>query len=164
MDDINGSAASSTITTGYASATNGQQSSATSAMHATDASTTNTASQSVVNPSYPTSYADPYWTGSKRKREASSVGSPGNFPRLVKMVEKRKPHSNIQPYCQKMQVLNNYQIMPIPTVPTICIEENEYDPAAATQGGSKRRAVHKRSPDTMTQLGSNCICEWFSDY
>lgn len=73
------------------------------------------------------------------------------------MVEKRKPDQNVQPYCQQMQVLNNWQIMPIPTVPTICIEEDEFGAAATANSGNKI----KRG-DTVQQLGSNCVCEWFS--
>jgi hypothetical protein len=110
---------------------------------------------------YPTEPTDEaYWTGgSKVKRQAPSVGSP-NFPKLAKMVEKRKPEDNVQPYCQQMQVLNNWQILPIPDVPTICIEESDYKSAAAT--GDSRRTRSKRNGDTVQQLGSNCICEWFS--
>jgi hypothetical protein len=163
INDWDSWAATSTITTGYSTATS-SQSSATSASHAPDAATTNPASKGSPPPSYPTTYNDPYWNGSKRKRQTTQIGSPDIFPKLVKMVEKRKPHSNVQPYCQQMQVLNNWQIMPIPTVPTICVEEDEYNPAAATSGGSKRMARRRRSPDTVSQLSSNCICEWFSDY
>lgn len=75
------------------------------------------------------------------------------------MVEKRKPDSNIPPYCQQMQVLNNWQIMPIPNVPTIAIEESEYNPTGTP--GANKMAIRKRS-DTVQELSSNCICEWFS--
>jgi hypothetical protein len=107
-------------------------------------------------PTEPTNEA--YWTGTSKSKRESSLGSP-DFPKLAKMVEKRKPDNNVQPYCQQMQVLNNWQIMAIPDVPTICIEESDYSQAAAT-GGSRR--MHKRDTDTVQQLSSNCICEWFS--
>ena len=100
-----------------------------------------------------------YWTGTgKKSRRDANVSSP-SFPKLAKMVEKRKPNDNVQPYCQQMQVLNDWQIMPIPDVPTVSIEESDYSQAAAT--GDSRRAV-KRNTDTVQQLSSNCLCEWFS--
>ena len=109
-------------------------------------------------PSEPTD--DEYWPGTKLKRDPTNmIGSP-SFPKLIKMVEKRKPDNNVQPYCQQMQVLNNWQIVPIPTIPTICIEENEYMPTSPS--GGSRMAIRKRSSDTVQQLGSNCVCEWFS--
>ncbi|KIW23830.1 uncharacterized protein PV07_11999 [Cladophialophora immunda] len=119
--------------------------------------TTTPASATTPYPSEPTD-DDDYWPGTKVKRQAT-VGSP-DFPKLVKMVEKRKPDNNVQPYCQQMQVLNNWQIMPIPNVPTICIEESDY--SAPTSGPSKRMVMPRRSPNSVEQLGSNCICEWFS--
>lgn len=102
---------------------------------------------------------NPYtWPAPKVKRSSPySDGNPsGAFPKLVKMVEKRKPHSNIQPYCQQMQVLNNWQIMPLPDVPIIQIEEAEY----AQPTGSRNRRIMKK--DSTQELESNCICEWFS--
>jgi len=155
-------AATSTITSGYSSATS--QSPSTYPTNAAGAPTSSPGSKNGPPVSSPTPYNDPYWNGSKRKRQTTQIGAPGIFPKLVKMVEKRKPDSNVQPYCQQMQVLNNWQIMPIPTVPTICVTEDEYNPAAATDGGTKRMARLKRSPDTVAQLSSNCICEWFSDF
>ncbi|KIX99869.1 uncharacterized protein Z520_04505 [Fonsecaea multimorphosa CBS 102226] len=116
-----------------------------------------------TNPSTTTPYpSDPtdadYWAGTKVKRQATG-GSP-DYPKLVKMVEKRKPDNNVQPYCQQMQVLNNWQIMPIPNVPTICIDESDY--GTPTPGPSKKRMIRRGPPNTVEQLGSNCICEWFS--
>jgi len=74
------------------------------------------------------------------------------------MVEKRKPDDNVPPYCQQMQVLNDWQIVPIPNVPTVAIAESEY---SATATSARRRMV-KRGPDAAQEMGSNCICEWFS--
>ncbi|EXJ67821.1 uncharacterized protein A1O5_09167 [Cladophialophora psammophila CBS 110553] len=123
--------------------------------HGTGPTTTNP-STTTPYPSEPTD--EDYWPDTKLKRQAT-VGSP-DFPKLVKMVEKRKPDNNVQPYCQQMQVLNNWQIMPIPDVPTICIKESDY--GAPTSATSRRRVMPRRSPNTVEQLGSNCICEWFS--
>jgi len=117
-------------------------------------SSKNYPSQTTSAPSEKTS--DGYWDGSKVRRRGSDSSS--NFPKLVKMVQKRKPGSNVPPYCQQMQVLNNWQIMPIPTVPTVTIDESEYAPQSTSPS---RRAVRPRS-DMTEQLGSNCICEWFS--
>ncbi|KEF60369.1 uncharacterized protein A1O9_01929 [Exophiala aquamarina CBS 119918] len=155
-------AATSTITSGYPTSTG--QTSSIYPTNAPGAPTTNIESKGSPPQSSPTPYNDPYWNGAKNKRQTTQIGAPGIFPKLVKMVEKRKPHSNIQPYCQQMQVLNNWQIMPIPTVPTICVTEDEYSPPAATDAGNKHMSRRKRSPDTVSQLASNCICEWFSDY
>jgi hypothetical protein len=105
------------------------------------------------------------WPGGKMKAKRSSPytdpDSPSEFPKLVKMVEKRKPHGNIEPYCQQMQVLNNWQIMPIPDVPTICIDETEF---AKPTGSNRlvRRKTKLQKKDSTQELESNCICEWFS--
>ena len=165
----NTSTATATITSGSSLITEYSSSTATSPtspMHATSATSMDPAittpppsappsAPQSAPPSTPTDNG--YWSAPKLKRQATNAGS-SDFPKLAKMVEKRKPHNNIQPYCQQMQVLNNWQIVAIPDVPTICIEESEYNPAAST-GGNKIR----RGPDTVQQLGSNCICEWFSD-
>jgi hypothetical protein len=96
--------------------------------------------------------------------------APG-MPNLVKMVEKRKPHSNIQPYCQQMTVLPNWNIIPKEGVETICIEEKQY---AEETGSIEKRWVDKKSHvvrgeggivrrlDFTEQLESLCICEWMS--
>lgn len=162
---------------------NGTSSSSTTASITSVASTTSKVSPhgtSAASPTHPTQatssvpvpttphLSEPtgpgaYWPSSKAenaRRQASTTIGPTDFPKMVKMVEKRKPGDNVQPYCQQMQVLNNWQIVPIPTVSTIDIEESEYSAAAATAGS--KRFMNKRSMDTVQQLGSNCICEWFS--
>jgi len=117
--------------------------------------TSNVPSMTTSFPAEPTIAAP--WPGSTYAKRQASVGST-NFPKKVKMVEKRKPADNVSPYCQQMQVLNNWQIMPIPDVPIIEIAETDYSQDAAT-GNS--RMMRKRG-DTVQELGSNCICEWFS--
>ncbi|EXJ57418.1 hypothetical protein A1O7_07766 [Cladophialophora yegresii CBS 114405] len=159
MDDTNEidnvtstiTSASSTYTTahGYGMSTSGPK-------YGSEATSQNP-SLTTPYPSEPTDEA--YWTGGSKVERQASVGSP-NFPKLAKMVEKRKPEDNVEPYCQQMQVLNNWQIMPIPDVPTICIEESDYNSAAAT--GGSRMTRRKRNGNTVQQLASNCICEWFS--
>ncbi|OAL36314.1 hypothetical protein AYO20_04472 [Fonsecaea nubica] len=147
----------STITSGSSTPTSTGTSMTHTAPGYGSGPTTANPSATTPYPSEPTD--DDYWPGTKLKRQAT-VGSP-DFPKLVKMVEKRKPDNNVQPYCQQMQVLNNWQIMPIPNVPTVCIEESDY--GTPTSGAdSRRRMMSKRSYNTVDQLGSNCICEWFS--
>lgn len=85
------------------------------------------------------------------------------------MVEKRKPADqsaiHIQPYCQMMQVLDNWDIVPIPTVEKLCIEEIQYPTSTAT-GVSKKHYERKREQeqgnDVVSDLESYCICEWTS--
>lgn len=115
------------------------------------------------------------WAGpkSRRKRDKNSdpfSGSPNQpqFPKLIKMVEKRKPHDNIEPYCQQMQVLDNWQIVPIPGVDVVEIDEEEYEDFAEgtskmkrTIPGSNGRSLAKRGEDEIiADLESLCICEW----
>ncbi|ETI25532.1 hypothetical protein G647_02305 [Cladophialophora carrionii CBS 160.54] len=160
MDDTNEiDNASSTITSASSTHTTAHSyaMSSTSGPKYGSEATSQNPSLTTPYPSEPTEEA--YWTGGSKVRRQASVGSP-NFPKLAKMVEKRKPEDNVEPYCQQMQVLNNWQIMPIPDVPTICIEESDYNSAAATGGGRLTR--RKRNGNTVQQLGSNCICEWFS--
>ncbi|KAK6379212.1 hypothetical protein LTS17_006130 [Exophiala oligosperma] len=115
---------------------------------------TGPASQTGSAPAQTTS--DGYWDGMRRRLRRR--GASTDFPKLVKMVQKRKPDNNIQPYCQQMQVLNNWQIMPIPTIATIAIEESEFAPSST----SPARWAIRRGTDSTQQLNSNCICEWFS--
>lgn len=137
----------------------------TPAMSTAAASTTQAWTQA-----YPTSFSFPStWSPSStyNGQRGGLAASTPEYPLLVKMVEKRKPHSNIQPYCQQMQVLNDWQVMPIPDIPTILVEESEFAPAAATSAASNKmkravnQALHKRA-DTTMELESYCICEWYS--
>jgi len=61
-----------------------------------------------------------------------------------------------------MQVLNDWQIVPIPTVSTVAIEESEYTTTAVATAGNSKRAAVEGTPDTVEELGSNCVCEWYS--
>jgi len=81
------------------------------------------------------------------------------------MVEKRKPldpnEVHVEPYCQKMQVLDNWEIVPIPTVETLCIEEIQYQSAAST-GTTNKKARSDDLRDVVLDLESYCVCEWTS--
>ncbi|KAJ9610589.1 hypothetical protein H2200_005366 [Cladophialophora chaetospira] len=159
MDDTSQTNATSTITSASSAATTAPPYGLSMPVgpHFGSHSTSHNPSVTESNSVEPTSAA--HWTGGSRAKRQANVGSPP-FPKLAKMVEKRKPDDNVQPYCQQMQVLNNWQILPIPDIPTICVEESDYSAAAAT-GGSKT-AIRRRDGDTVQQMASNCICEWFS--
>ena len=87
------------------------------------------------------------------------------------MVEKRKPKDPsepdyVLPYCQKMQVLDDWSIVPIMTVPTISIEEKQYATSTASstsEGSNNKRLLRSRDErDVVSDLESYCICEWTS--
>ena len=115
------------------------------------------------------------WAGPKSRRKRDKNGDPFSgspsqpqFPKLIKMVEKRKPHDNIGPYCQQMQVLDNWQIVPIPGVDIVEIDEQQYQDFAEGTSKTKRavpgangRSLAKRGEDEIiADLESLCICEW----
>jgi hypothetical protein len=164
-----GSAASTTSSTAASMTTTGPaygpnnswaaQSSSYMPAAATAAATS--AVDSDTDEAMPTSAPTP-WDGPK-PRSFPDVGDGTRFPKMVKMVEKRKPHSNVQPYCQQMEVKPNWQILPIPDVPTVCIEETEYSIPEPT-GDSKRwlNRYRSRGDDYTEKLESMCICEWMS--
>lgn len=118
------------------------------------------------NPIYNGAAANPTPTSQFNKRSyESSASNISNYPKLIKMVEKRKPldadEVHVQPYCQKMQVLDDWEIVPIPTVDTICIEEIQYPTSASTRT-SNMKAKRDDLRDVMSDLESYCICEWTS--
>lgn len=98
----------------------------------------------------------------KRSYETSAADMK-DYPKLIKMVEKRKPMDNttdyVQPYCQQMQVLDDWSIEPIWTVPQICIDEVLYP---STIGVDTKRVMGRDSRDVVADLESYCICEWTS--
>ncbi|RMZ92079.1 hypothetical protein DV736_g664, partial [Chaetothyriales sp. CBS 134916] len=94
----------------------------------------------------------------KRSSPYTDSNSQNYFPKLIKMVEKRKPVGNVTPYCQQMQVLNDWQIMPIASVQTIAIEETDF----AKPTGSRRRWTLGQRSDPKQELESNCVCEYFN--
>lgn len=116
------------------------------------------------------------WYGPKGRRkrgDPSSSGVPASgthpiFPNMIKMVEKRKPHENIDPYCQQMQVLDNWMVVPIPGVDIVEIDEAEFEDyrqgtskARRSLAGSRGQSLVKRDEeDIISDLESLCICEW----
>lgn len=101
----------------------------------------------------------------------TSAPNVSNYPKLIKMVEKRKPvdpavSGYVQPYCQKMQILWDWNIVPIETVPIIPIQEVQYTVAPTTSTSSPnpihRMMRHRSKRDAVTDLESFCICQWTS--
>lgn len=108
-------------------------------------------------------------TGPTKRSYDTSAASVSNYPKLIKMVEKRKPINPhvtdyVQPYCQKMQILWDWNIVPIETVPTICIEEVQYTlPTSSATSTAHNKMLRKRGErDAVSDLESYCICEWTS--
>lgn len=100
---------------------------------------------------------------SKRSFDTSQANI-SNYPKLIKMVEKRKPYSpdtvDVEPYCQKMQVLNNMMIVPIASAEKITIDEVSYA-TSAVPGLTPDIPPNER--EIVEDLESYCICEWTSD-
>lgn len=118
--------------------------------------------------------------GVRQKRQAPA--SLQTYPKLVKIEERRNPHSDMQPYCQQMQILNTNQPGPLrdpvtqqliqiqlsETEPMVQHQINQYqgpsggpptNAASPTGYSGRRRAVDKRGP---TGAGPLCQCEWMS--
>lgn len=93
-----------------------------------------------------------------------------DYPKLIRMVEKRKQNNTVRPYCQKMQVLDNYQIVPIAGAAKVVINEIPWTPNSPTTSRwdtnnkrdlSRVLSLHKRD-NLISELESNCICDWRS--
>lgn len=105
-------------------------------------------------------------TASKKKRSyETKAPNMQDYPKLVKMVEKRKPMDNstdyVQPYCQMMQVLDDWSIVPIYSQLPIVIDEVQY-PASTPAPGMKRSIFPDPDRNVVADLESYCICEWTS--
>lgn len=121
-----------------------------------------------------TSLAAPTSAGHKRQQPSPATL---HYPKVVKLEERRLYRSAVQPYCQQMQILNNYQPGPLADPSNgqlIQIQLTESEPlpqnrmmrsgvdgvpsAQGTALSSMRRSVKRQSP----QRPSNCMCEWQS--
>lgn len=79
------------------------------------------------------------------------------YPRVVKIEEKREPNGNIQPYCEQMQILNNWEIVPRDAISRIPVREvgsEETSPFVSRRLGRRGDDFH---------LHQTCACEWISD-
>ena len=114
-----------------------------------------------------------------RKRQASS--SPLQYPKMVKIEERRMQDNCVQPYCQQMQILNTGQPGPLQNPITgdfIIVNLTESEPplqhqeqeipggegvpsnpwdSVSTTGGQARRRSHNKR-----QSLNSCQCEWTS--
>ena len=77
-----------------------------------------------------------------------------DFPRWVKVEEKRRPSNNVQPYCQQMIVNSDLSISVNANQDIIPVREIE-PPGPGSQ--KRTPGAADGSPST---LGSNCVCEW----
>ncbi|KAK8195092.1 uncharacterized protein BKA78DRAFT_100073 [Phyllosticta capitalensis] len=93
---------------------------------------------------------------------AVATSDPDNltcYPRLVK-IEERRMVTNTAPYCQKMQLLDDGQLViwrdSNGDMVTIELSENEDNEGHSSGGGSgSRRSLIKRNND-----GTSCHCQW----
>lgn len=134
---------------------------------ATTAPTATATTFLAYNPTY-TGMSSPT-TNYKDKKRSYETSAPNvsNYPKLIKMVEKRQPASPVgvpyvQPYCQKMQVLDDWSIEPIMTVPTIAIDEVLYTTSTSIVSPSQNSNSQSGVRDVVADLESYCICEWTS--
>lgn len=99
---------------------------------------------------------------SKAKRDRYGSAILPLYPKLVKMIEKRRPEDNTQPYCQRMQVLADWQVVPNEDNQMVFINESDYSTSPATAGSRKRGLANLQVRETTNELKSNCVCEWMS--
>ncbi|KAF7511711.1 hypothetical protein GJ744_003874 [Endocarpon pusillum] len=76
------------------------------------------------------------------------------YPLLMKVEEKRKPRGNVPPYCQQMQILDNGDIVPAPSVAQISVQEIE------DMDDYNRNRFRRRGD--AEDLSRGCACEWIS--
>lgn len=76
---------------------------------------------------------------------------------MVKVKEKRKPGGNIAPYCEQMQILDDWRIVPAVGVANITVPEAGSEDTSLLSG--KRLARRQDDID----LSQTCACEWISD-
>ena len=139
------------------------------------------ASENTTSPSAAAT-SEAYYQGSyqpPRKRQASS--SPLQYPKMVKIEERRSQFNCVKPYCQQMQILNTGQPGPLHNPITgdliiVNLDESEppfqhqeqeipggeggpsgpWDSTLTTGGQARRRSHNKR------QSPNSCQCEWTS--
>lgn len=98
-------------------------------------------------------YLDQNYTDAGETATAGGFPASGTrppYPKAIKLGEKRKPSGNVQPYCQQMQVLDNWSIVPRSDIGRVLLKETDYETA-----GSR---LTKR--DLRDDLRSNCVCQW----
>lgn len=105
----------------------------------------------------------------KRDPQQSATGPnfrfPFPYPRIVKIEERRLP-GGPQPYCQKMQLLDNGQMAPASDNVIVWLQESDPSmpefygappgPPPSPSGGSKARSVRDKRSDPSDA----CHCQW----
>ena len=111
-------------------------------------------------PAYQTSFPTTASGSWNHKRQNAS---PENYPKVVKLEEKRTPKGVIpQPYCQKMQIMNDWTASPLPGPfgKPIIRQLNE----TFESGSLKRRRSWLKIFGTIgkrgTSASSGCQCQW----
>ena len=110
-------------------------------------------------------------SGSWPKRDILPPTNLAPFPKVVKIEERRNYQNPVQPYCQRMQILNNGSPGPLPNQATgqpitFNLTENEPQQQPETYGPPRRRRTwHFRREDAVkkrTAVPSSCECQWLS--
>lgn len=107
------------------------------------------------------------------KRQAPTNSSP--YPRSVKIEERRTPHNTVAPYCQQMQILDDFRINPVTdsngNMIQIPLNEQESWTQKLMQSGGSSSAGYSGPPgppsykDRLRKrqgggLASDCECIW----
>ena len=108
----------------------------------------------------------------KSKRGLLPASDSSNvFPKIMKLEERRNFGNPTQPYCQKMQVLDDGTVGQAtdPTGKTIIVTLKENEPVTQDRvetGSSRRKRGSKNNHgDAISErssLDSSCFCEWFN--
>ena len=120
---------------------------------------------------YRPGYSPPTPTSGYAKRGVSQPTSyPSPYPKIIKIEERRFFQNSVNPYCQRMQVLDDGLLGQVPnaTGGAIIVQLTEEEPAIAYTGsssGSRRRRSWSQGSDAgeKTRRDNNaCRCEWLS--
>lgn len=120
---------------------------------------------------YRPGYSSPTPTSGYAKRGASQPTSyPSPYPKIVKIEERRLFQNPVNPYCQRMQVLDNGLLGQVSnaTGGPIIVQLTEEEPAIAYTGSSggsgRRRSLFKDRDAGEKRRRDNdpCHCEWLS--
>ena len=116
-------------------------------------------------------YSSPTPTSGYAKRAVSQPTSyPSPYPKIVKIEERRLFQNPVNPYCQRMQVLDDGLLGQVSNAAgdPVIVQLTEEEPAIAyTAGstGSRRRRSWLQDSDAGNKMrrGTNaCRCEWLS--
>ncbi|KAI9737028.1 MAG: hypothetical protein M1834_000617 [Cirrosporium novae-zelandiae] len=106
-------------------------------------------------------------SSSSSKRDDDDDSFPGEYPRIMKIEERRIAQRSVDPYCQQMKINSDYSYCPVKDSSNnnVIIELSEteslsqdrlFPPATSAPGSRRRKRRIKRS------LTDGCICQWMS--